>query len=641
MAALCRMEYDKTRIGLYFADNASTDSSVELLQKLQQKHGAEFAAFEVMKMGENCGFGAGGNRAAAAGRGEYILFLNLDTEVTPNALAEMKRAILHSEKEYAVFEMRQFPYEHLKYYNPITLETGWASGACMAVRRSAFAETGGFDESFFMYAEDVDLSWHLRALGYKIKYVPAAVVHHCTDANTTSDKPLQMAGNLAGNLALRYKYTNGAASLPKWLAEYERIVSLPAYKGDRVFKEALEAQLARVEQNRKAYQSFYRKKVKGSGQFSPCFEGLHYSFMRAGKFYKNRQPTVKPFFSVIVRTYKRPALLRQTLLALCNQTYQNFEVVVVEDGEQPVAQPVAEEMGARLRIAYHAMRSQNGHCVTGNAGMRLAKGEYLCFLDDDDYFFAEHLEVMASAIQQYPTGRFFAAGAVRALANSDEGSAAQFAPQALFNFAHEALAPMDIFLDNPFPIQAAVFHKSLPQKLGGFDEALAAGYEDWEMWVRFANHTPLRVINKATSIYRTPAAAATAEKRAETLFSNMPQLAEKLAGYTLEVTGRDLLYLRYSPAQVNEAVSHLTQKRELVETAQAVANARIWRATAVLRKIGRGVAKPFCAFAALWGPKEPADFETASEQELQQFIKQARSSASWRLFTFFTGRRGK
>ena len=58
------------------------------------------------------------------------------------------------------------------------------SGACFLVRRSAFEEVGGFDEAYFMYAEDVDLCWRLGRAGWRAAYVPAAEVTHLQGVST-------------------------------------------------------------------------------------------------------------------------------------------------------------------------------------------------------------------------------------------------------------------------------------------------------------------------------------------------------------------------------------------------------------------------------------------------------------------------
>ena len=65
-----------------------------------------------------------------------------------------------------------------------TLTVDWVSGACFLVRREAFEEVGGFDESYFMYAEDVDLCWRLGRAGWRVAYAPSAEVTHLQGRST-------------------------------------------------------------------------------------------------------------------------------------------------------------------------------------------------------------------------------------------------------------------------------------------------------------------------------------------------------------------------------------------------------------------------------------------------------------------------
>ena len=78
----------------------------------------------------------------------------------------------------AIIEAVQFPEEHPKVYDPLTFETPWASGACLAIPRRVHASIGGFDDGFFMYCEDVDLSWRARAAGHSVRTCPRALFLH-------------------------------------------------------------------------------------------------------------------------------------------------------------------------------------------------------------------------------------------------------------------------------------------------------------------------------------------------------------------------------------------------------------------------------------------------------------------------------
>ncbi len=128
----------------------------------------------------NIGFGAGQNRLMARafeGGADVFLALNPDAVLHPAALAHMLR--MHAAHGgQALIEALQFPEESPKPHDPWTFDTAWASGACLLVPRAIHAALGGFDEGFFLYCEDVDLSWRARAGGFPVKTCTPALLHH-------------------------------------------------------------------------------------------------------------------------------------------------------------------------------------------------------------------------------------------------------------------------------------------------------------------------------------------------------------------------------------------------------------------------------------------------------------------------------
>ena len=153
------------------------------------------------------GFGAGVNllfRCVAPQR-PFIL-ANPDTTPSPAAVVTLLHTLRR--RKAALVEARQWPFAHPKEFVAETLQTPWASAAFVAVDNVAFAEVGGFDELFFLYNEDVDLSWRLRMAGWEVLYEPDALVHHDTglgrmDENVYSAEQFYSARNF---LALGYKF---------------------------------------------------------------------------------------------------------------------------------------------------------------------------------------------------------------------------------------------------------------------------------------------------------------------------------------------------------------------------------------------------------------------------------------------------
>lgn len=175
----------------------------------------KYEGVELLEMEANLGFSAANNRAARGAEEDYLFFLNPDTEIRAGTLEtlidrlESDHSIaavgpLNFGPEGAVqFSCRTFPgyatllghryslltrlfpgnrysqkylQSNLSYDEP--REVDWISGAAMMVRRSEFEAVGGFDETFFMYSEDVDLCYRFHQRGRKIFYEPASSITH-------------------------------------------------------------------------------------------------------------------------------------------------------------------------------------------------------------------------------------------------------------------------------------------------------------------------------------------------------------------------------------------------------------------------------------------------------------------------------
>jgi GT2 family glycosyltransferase len=164
-------------VQVFFLDNNSSDGSAEVLAKAIPSLSFPVHLFRSRR---NYGFAGGMNRLAGQSRGEFMFILNPDTELDEGCLEKLL-ARARSDNRIAICEARQYPREHPKAVDPETGETSWCSGAAALIRRSAFEEAGRFDERlYFMYCEDVDLSWKLWLKGWRCIYVRDAAVRHFT-----------------------------------------------------------------------------------------------------------------------------------------------------------------------------------------------------------------------------------------------------------------------------------------------------------------------------------------------------------------------------------------------------------------------------------------------------------------------------
>ncbi|WP_052300544.1 glycosyltransferase family 2 protein [Kyrpidia tusciae] len=155
-------------------------SSLNSFRRAYKESGLQIPVIE--SSSENCGFGAGHNQLMKRVRtsistGFGYLCLNPDAVMHPVCLQELLS--FAAKKNYqGIFEAKQFPLPHPKYYHPQLGITPWCSACCLLIPETVYTRVNGFDEKFFLYCEDVDLSWRVKAAGYECYTVNTALVHH-------------------------------------------------------------------------------------------------------------------------------------------------------------------------------------------------------------------------------------------------------------------------------------------------------------------------------------------------------------------------------------------------------------------------------------------------------------------------------
>lgn len=158
----------------------------------------------------NRGFAVGSNLAAAGGTDPLICFVNPDGELTPGCLDGLEAAFADPGVVAAGPSLGEVDVALLPDGSPAFL-----SGCCLVVRRAAFAAVGGFDERFFMYGEDVDLSWKLRRLG---RLVRVDAVHFPHGRSATGRRFLSLHRNFRHHLVVMRRH-HGSAGIGQMLRD--------------------------------------------------------------------------------------------------------------------------------------------------------------------------------------------------------------------------------------------------------------------------------------------------------------------------------------------------------------------------------------------------------------------------------------
>ena len=194
-------------------DNASTDGSAAFVRE-------RFPGVTVIESNVNLGFGAGCNRAFAVAKGRTIILVNPDCELQPGAIGALHRFLRDHPRigavggrlaygdgsfQHAAFRFPSLAQVFLDFFpmnwrltesrlngrypraiDTTAFECDAVLGALMAIRRTAIAGTGGFDERYFMYVEEIDWCKRLRAFGWEVWHCPDAMgVHHSGQSTRT------------------------------------------------------------------------------------------------------------------------------------------------------------------------------------------------------------------------------------------------------------------------------------------------------------------------------------------------------------------------------------------------------------------------------------------------------------------------
>jgi len=181
-------------------DNASQDNSQDMVR-------TRFPRIRLIANKRNLGFSRANNEALKSCTGQYVYFLNPDTEVRPGALRAMTE-FMESHKDIGLAGTRiinpdgsdqssvekHYPGErHAKQeLKGLTGDIAWVLGASMIGRRSIIENLGGFDEQFFLYGEDQDLCLGARKAGWAIGLIPDAVVVHWGGQSERNNLPVEV-----------------------------------------------------------------------------------------------------------------------------------------------------------------------------------------------------------------------------------------------------------------------------------------------------------------------------------------------------------------------------------------------------------------------------------------------------------------
>jgi glycosyltransferase involved in cell wall biosynthesis len=203
-----------------------------------------------------------------------------------------------------------------------------------------------------------------------------------------------------------------------------------------------------------------------------------------------------PLVSVIVPTWNRPLGLREALDSLARQRFTNFETLVINDGGSDVADVVSGFAGAQpVRHLEHA--GNRGPASARNTGLRLARGKYVAYLDDDDVYLPGHLETLVAFLES--TGNKVAyTDACCARVDVVDGAEQTISREVPYSSDWDNER---VLAANIAPLLCFMHARECVTRAGAFDETLST-HEDWEYWIRLSRIYPFHHLKTTTCEYR-------------------------------------------------------------------------------------------------------------------------------------------
>jgi O-antigen biosynthesis protein len=203
-----------------------------------------------------------------------------------------------------------------------------------------------------------------------------------------------------------------------------------------------------------------------------------------------------PKVSVILPTFNRPAMLREALESILGQTLRDFEVIVVNDAGLDVEDVIARLKQDR-RVVYFQHTVNKGLAAARNTGLRVARGKYIAYLDDDDIYYPTHLETLVRFAESGGYSVVYS-DALRATLQRTGGTyviterAVTYSNDFDYDF---------ILVNNLMPVLCVLHERACLDKAGGFNEKMTT-HEDWDLWIRMSRHFRFAHLREITCEFR-------------------------------------------------------------------------------------------------------------------------------------------
>ena len=443
-----------THFEIVIVDDGSTDDSLAVAKRLAAAHPDRIRVIAQPNAGQPA---ISRNRGIAEARGAYVLCLDADDKIAPTML-ERCVALLETRSEIAIaytdrrdfdgvdaiVQAGDYDFSRLRFANHISY--------CALFRRAAWEAVGGYRTNV-KGCEDWDLWVAAGARGYFGARIPEPLFWYRRHDTGVYQEALQHFAERQLQIVLNNREAYPAAIV----AEAERALAAPASPAPPVPS------------------ATHANPVPAPASDAPT-----------------RRPAIPGLVSVIVPTRDRPMWLRRALASILAQRWRPLEVIVVNDAGADVG-PVVAALDTEGLVTVVRLAERRERSVARNAGLGLARGEFVAYLDDDDWWDEDHLTTLVPRLQTSDAGLVYSdPRRVREERRGDGYVAVEIDVPYQRDFDLAAL-----LVGNYITTCSAVHRRACTDAVGGFDETLST-HEDWDLWIRIAARWPVQRVPQVT-----------------------------------------------------------------------------------------------------------------------------------------------
>lgn len=233
-------------------------------------------------------------------------------------------------------------------------------------------------------------------------------------------------------------------------------------------------------------------------------------------------------FSVVIPLYNKELSVRNTINSVLDQTFKEFEVIIVNDGSTDNSLEIVKQIkDNRIRIID---KPNGGVSSARNRGIKEAKYDWICFLDADDLWEDNHLQILNDMIVDYRQYKVFCTSYIRSNQNLPQDQDNKVV--VIEDYFKEAIK------NQFFWTSVTCIHNTVFQDVGDFNIHLNRG-EDLELWARIGRKYPIVRSKKVTAIYRTDA-----ENRSDAINYNISKSYLSIVDIKNSIKSSEKKYLR-------------------------------------------------------------------------------------------------